>query len=70
MYKNHTAVLYDDTAGGVCFFCWLFNVKCFLKSAVSAVSGVNIYDADKSLLPVRKSCHSGLAEDYMQKVRF
>ena len=48
MYKNHTAVLYDDTDGGVCSFCRLFNVKCFLESAVSAVTGVNMYDVDKS----------------------
>ena len=51
MYKNQTAVLYDDTAGGVCSFCRLFNVKCFLESAVSAVTGVtgvNMYDIDKS----------------------
>ena len=48
MYKNHTAVLYDDTAGGVCSFCLLFNIMCFLESVVSAVTGANVYDVDKS----------------------
>ena len=50
MYKNYTAVLYDDTAGGVCSFCLLllllFNIMCFLESVVSAVTGANMYDID------------------------
>ena len=53
MYKNHTAVLYDDTAGGVCSFCLLllllFNIMCFLESVVSAVTGVNMYDIDMDM---------------------
>ena len=47
MYKNHTAVLYDDTAGGICSFCLLlFNIMCFLESVVRAVTGANMYDVD------------------------
>lgn len=49
MYKNHTAVLYNATAGGVCSFCrllLLFNTVCFLESVASALTGANMYDVD------------------------
>ena len=39
MYKNHTAVLYDDSGGGVCFFCLL------LKTAVSGTIPFSLLDS-------------------------
>ena len=44
--QNHTSVLYDETAGGVCSFSLLFNIVCFLESVCTTVTGANMYDID------------------------